>query len=333
MEKISVIVPIYNPPLARFRLCLNSLMNQLGVNYELLLVDDGSNVDVEEIVKKHQSQFKNLKFYHSKNRGVGAARNTGLEMASGDYIVFCDSDDFVENNYLFSLWNALKRADLAICGVTEQFFPVVDSYLDPHVFSSFPSIYNKIQYVNFSVNKIFKKCILDKNDIRFDETVALGEDGIFIGEYIKYCKYIRTISNSLYHYLPNPVSAVHSYYSNYWQWEDRVITLQFKYFTQYPLCPVEEQYMYYWAFCKIRGAVNYYVEYEKDVEKLKKKLLEIEKSQIYTFLMRGCDAKHNVFFNKKEYLLLYIWKIQGLYKEIIFKKSTSLLKNILRRVT
>lgn len=332
MEKISVIVPIHNPPLARFRLCLNSLMNQLGVNYELLLVDDGSTVDVEKIVKKHQNQFKNLEFYHSKKQGVGAARNTGLEMASGDYIVFCDSDDFVENNYLFSLWSALKSADLAICGVTEQFFPVVDSFVDSHVFYSFPSIYNKIQYMNFSVNKIFKKSILDENNIRFDETIALGEDGIFIGEYIKYCKYIRTIANNLYHYLPNPASAIHSYYSNYWQWENRLITLQFEYFTQFPLNSIEEKYMYYWAFYKIRSTVNYYAEHEKNEDKLKKKLVEIEKSQIYTFLMKGCDLKHNIIFNKKEYLLLYTWKKQGLYKGIILKKCASLLKNILCRV-
>ena len=78
--------------------------------------------------------------------------------------------------------------------------------------------------------------------------------------------------------------------------------------------------------------MNYYAEHEKNEDKLKKKLVEIEKSQIYTFLMKGCDLKHNIIFNKKEYLLLYTWKKQGLYKGIILKKCASLLKNILCRV-
>lgn len=328
MEKISVIVPIYNPPLARFRLCLKSLINQLGVDYEILLIDDGSTVDVEKIVKKYQIQCNKIHFYRTENHGVGAARNKGLEMASGDYIVFCDADDFVENNYLVSLWNALKSADLAICGVTEQFFPVVDSYVDSRVFSSFPSLYNKIQYVNFSVNKIFKKKILDKNNICFDSSVALGEDAIFIGEYLEHCKYIRTISCNLYHYLPNSISAVHSYYPNYWQWEKQVITVQFKQFMHFPLNTEESQYMHYWAFHKIRGAVNYYAEYEKNDERLRKQLHEIENSDIYSYLFREQDIKSNLFFNKKELALLNIWKKAGLHKGINVKKSALLLKKL-----
>ena len=75
MEKISVIVPVYNPPPARFRLCLKSLASQLGVNYEVIIVDDGSTNNVEEIVESYQSQFQNLLFSHIENQGVASASN------------------------------------------------------------------------------------------------------------------------------------------------------------------------------------------------------------------------------------------------------------------
>lgn len=329
MEKISVIVPVYNPPPARFRLCLKSLASQLGVNYEVIIVDDGSTNNVEEIVESYQSQFQNLLFSHIENQGVASARNKGMAMASGDYIVFCDADDFVENNYLISLLNGLEDADLAICGVTEQFFPVADSFVDSRVFFSFPSQYNKVQYVNFSVNKIFKKEILDQYGIHFDTSVALGEDALFIGEYLKHCHYIRSIGTPLYHYLPNPCSAVHTYFPKYWQWEKQVIETQFSQFTQYPLNDIELHYMYYWAFVKIRGAVNYYAVHEKNLDDLKKKYLrEIEKSEIYSFLMKANDVKDNLFFNKKERALLNIWKKMGTYHGINMKKSALLLKKL-----
>lgn len=330
MNNISVIVPFYNPPRARLRLCLDSLINQMGVNYEIILVDDGSTIDLDYLINTYKERCNNLRVIKKEHQGVGSARNLGLNQAKGDYIVFCDADDYVDTNYLLLLKNGILDADLAICGVKEQFFPVIDSYVDKHVFYSFPSIYNQIQYVNFSVNKIFKTELLNKYNIRFDETVALGEDALFIAQYLKHCQYIRTISNEAYHYLPNLKSAVHSYKDKYWNWESNVIQEQVKQFTQYPLNEAEEKYMCYWIFNKIRGAVNYYAENVKNTAVLKKKLHEINNSSAFIYLNSFHDFNMNPFFKTKEKCLVRVWKNLGLYWGIKLKMGIQLLNKFIR---
>jgi glycosyltransferase involved in cell wall biosynthesis len=328
MEKISVIVPLHNPPLAQFRLCLKSLAEQLYDNFEVILVDDGSNdKSYRKIVSEYESQFKNLLIITQDHQGVGKARNKGIQTASGDFIAFCDCDDFLSDNYLYNLRKAIQGVDLAICGVTEQFYSTFNSLVDMHIFSSFPSYYNYVQYVNFSVNKLYIKSIIDDNHIAFDESVKLGEDAVFLAAYFAQCRRIRTIEDKLYHYLPNAYSAVHTYYPEYWAWESEVIRLQLEIFEKYPLNPREQQFMQHWLFNKIRGAVNYYVDIghiNEDSKQREQVLSGITSSDIFKKLMDNLYYNDNPFLSQKDKRVLWIWQHFGLRNSVKIKKYMKL---------
>lgn len=328
MEKISIIIPLHNPPLAQFRLCLESVSKQIYDNYEVILVDDGSDDETyKDVISEYKNIIPNLRIIIQKNQGVSAARNTGIRAASGKFIAFCDCDDFLSDCYLYSLQEAIYNVDLAVCGITEQFYPTINSLVDMKIFASFPSVYNYVQYVNFCHNKLYKKSIITDNDIFFDEDIKLGEDSVFLADYFSKCRRIRTIDNSLYHYLSNNGSAVHTYYPEFWEWESKVIRCQLRTFGKYPLNFKEQQFMQHWLFDKIRGVVNYYVDLghvnvnSQEREKIADKIM---KSDIYKKLMENSEYKSNMFFNAKDRKVLWIWHHLGLEYGIKLKKYMKL---------
>lgn len=113
---ISIIVPIYNV-INYLTICLDSILEQSFVDFELLLIDDGSNDGSEKICDEYEMLDPRIRVFHKKNRGESSARNLGLEKAKGDLIAFIDSDDYVHPEYLQKLYDALTRtnSDIAVC--------------------------------------------------------------------------------------------------------------------------------------------------------------------------------------------------------------------------
>lgn len=114
-NKVSIIVPVYNTELF-LELCLNNLENQSYRNIEILLIDDGSNDKSSDICLKFEKKDSRFKYYRQKNQGQSAARNQGLNLATGKYVVFCDSDDMVSKYYIENLLNAVltQKCDIGI---------------------------------------------------------------------------------------------------------------------------------------------------------------------------------------------------------------------------
>ena len=305
-DLISVIVPFYKTPIVRLRYCIESLLKQTYENFELLLIDDGNSVKYEAIKNEYEELDSRIHFIRQENAGVSVARNNGLHHAKGKYIVFCDSDDYVESNYLHELHNAVQDCDLAICGVADQWFPVIESKVDMRVFCSLPSVYNHLQYVNFSVNKIFKADIIRRYDIQFEPSVKLGEDALFLNRYFKYCHRIHTISSNLYHYVANPHSAVHKYEPRYWEWENQVIKCQLEMFTKYPLSQYELAIMKFWMYEKLKGAFQYYYFNKSNHDDCYIK--EIMTSKHYNFLFNHIDFAKKIIFDKRKKVNLFLWK-------------------------
>ena len=119
-ELISVIIPVYNVE-QYVESCLNSVINQSYFNLEIILVDDGSTDKSGEICDQYALKDSRIKVIHEENAGLGEARNRGLRIASGDYICFVDSDDWIEEDYCKELIQAAERtnSDIAICGYNE----------------------------------------------------------------------------------------------------------------------------------------------------------------------------------------------------------------------
>ena len=118
MAKISIIIPVYNSE-KYIRRCLNSILNQTFQDFEIILIDDNSKDNslkiVSEIEKTHKDKIKILK--NAKNVGAGASRNKGLKIASGEYITFIDSDDYIEKNTLKRMYESCVNTDSDIARI------------------------------------------------------------------------------------------------------------------------------------------------------------------------------------------------------------------------
>jgi len=112
MKKISVIVPVYNSA-KTIEKCLNSILNQTSPVFELVIVNDGSKDESEEIIKKYQEKYDNIQYYFKENSGVAETRNYGIEKATGDYILFVDDDDYIEQN-LVEICNKYVEQDIEL---------------------------------------------------------------------------------------------------------------------------------------------------------------------------------------------------------------------------
>ncbi|MBS5546236.1 MAG: glycosyltransferase family 2 protein [Lachnospiraceae bacterium] len=121
-EKISVIVPVYKVEKYLER-CIDSILAQSYGNLEIILVDDGSPDCCPEICDQYQQKDKRIQVIHRENGGLAAARNSAIERATGEYLVFVDSDDQVDRDYIKNLYQIIIRyqADLGICGYEDQY--------------------------------------------------------------------------------------------------------------------------------------------------------------------------------------------------------------------
>ena len=121
MKKVSIIVPIYNKE-KYIKKCIDSILNQTYSNIEAIVINDGSTDNSDNIMKSYNNKI--IKYYSRKNHGIGATRNFGLKKATGDYIVFLDSDDYLSDNnaikYL-TMQMEMDNLDIIICDYQEDF--------------------------------------------------------------------------------------------------------------------------------------------------------------------------------------------------------------------
>lgn len=110
---VSIIVPVYNAEKTLKR-CVNSIINQLYKDWELLLVDDGSTDDSSIICDEYAQQDRRIRVFHKQNGGVSSARNVGLDNAIGEWVTFIDSDDWIEKRML-NIFNIVSNVDLICC--------------------------------------------------------------------------------------------------------------------------------------------------------------------------------------------------------------------------
>jgi glycosyltransferase involved in cell wall biosynthesis len=126
MKKLSIIVPIYGVE-QYLRKCVDSLLNQDLDNYEIILIDDGGHDKCPAICDEYKTAHKNIRVIHQENGGLSAARNSGIEVAQGEYIIFVDSDDYIEPNVLGGLLEQVERDDLDVLRYRLQYVRIVES--------------------------------------------------------------------------------------------------------------------------------------------------------------------------------------------------------------
>lgn len=201
---ISIIVPVYNvaPYLEK---CLLSIINQSFTDFEAILINDGSTDNSGEICSSFAKRDKRIVVYHTPNKGVSSARNLGLHKAKGEFIAFIDSDDYIGENYLRNLSEAMSdsKADLVVGGEIK----LLNNTLIPFHFPDktiFPKNYSEL-FTSCKIHtppwgKMFKKAIIVNNSLQFKKNIHWGEDVIFVLEYLANCKAVTLTSYSEYYY-------------------------------------------------------------------------------------------------------------------------------------
>ncbi len=311
MKLVSVIVPVYHTSGMVLHRCVNSILEQTYSNLELLIVDDGNPDSYQHHFEELENSDSRIKVLHQNNKGASAARNTGIENASGEYISFVDSDDYLDCSFFTKMVRAAENNDIAICGVEDQCYTTRNQWCDRRLFFSKPSIFSGVQYVNFPVNKLYRTDLIREANIRFPQEVKLGEDAIFLADYYKHCSSFQIIPDRLYHYIYSSNSAVHTYQEQYWEWEKKVIQEQWEMFHQYPLSENEEQAMRAWLYSKYTGAVRYYEDNEPDNVKAKHMLECITEFPLFCELQK-CDLTlSNKYLNFREKTAIFIVNKMG----------------------
>lgn len=206
MVKISVIVPVYNVVSCISR-CIDSIISQTFPDWELLLIDDGSPDRCGEICDEYARKDKRIKVFHKENGGVSSARNLGIEQASGDWIVFVDSDDWCEPNYLsdFFVENQIERDSIVLQGMKKVSNGVVTKTM-PFKDKSYSNIVEGVFDNNLLIYggpfcKLFSKSLIIENGIRFPLDYSFGEDAVFFFKALSLANKIITTSVCNYHYV------------------------------------------------------------------------------------------------------------------------------------
>ncbi len=203
---LSILVPVYNAE-AYLPQTLDSLLNQDRQDYEILCVNDGSTDGTARVLEDYSRRFPRLKVIHQKNAGVAAARNAGLNQATGDYIWFVDADDLIAPNCLGKLWELTRQScdrlsfgGYTFCGCLSQ-----QEQAD-HKAGTLPC---NVPWQDSVVwRNLLRRGFLEENDLTFRyPELTHGEDGLFMYEVSRLSPETRTIPDILYFYRVHPDSA------------------------------------------------------------------------------------------------------------------------------
>lgn len=225
MPAVSVIVPVYNVE-KYLKRCVDSILDQTFTDFELILVDDGSTDKSGLICDEYAECDGRVKVIHKENGGVSTARNTGIDAAQGEFIMFVDSDDRIKEEMLERMLNCTgEETDLIVSSIeihwvcdqktrTQYFLMPDKSYYAAALMQD----YSKNAFPNICLCgpscKLYKHSIILQNNIKFDANLSLGEDTCFNMDYIRCCGNIVSMSECFYCYMKENENSLFTRFQN-----------------------------------------------------------------------------------------------------------------------
>ena len=204
----SVIIPVYNVE-KYLRACLDSMLNQTFSDWEAICVNDGSTDGSAAILREYAAKDNRFQVVEQSNAGLSAARNTGMKHATGDYVLFLDSDDWLETNALETLAGNLDGEDM-VCFSGRRYLELEDRYLsadqlEEQAYQSGMDYYNEnaLQRRDFAfvcvVLRLYKRSFLEENGLRFKEGI-FHEDNLFTPLACYFARRVKVLNRCLYDY-------------------------------------------------------------------------------------------------------------------------------------
>lgn len=309
--KLSIVVPIYNAQ-AYLCECIDSILAQTFTDFELILVNDGSNDKSLSIANDYAKKEKRIKVIDKENGGVSSARNVGIENSSGKYIGFVDSDDYIEPTMYDDLINAIEQndADIAICSVDipnsshtyGQEYPK-GVFTFENASKEWKQKYFGGNIETFSVNKLYKRKIFD--EIKFPEFPIMEDRLLWCYIFQKHYRFI-SIDKVLYHYRVVGNSAVRSYHKERYD----VSVLVFKEDKKLGGNAYKEE-----IYGQFLGCICNCINQEAGNNERKKNVLKIKNSKYFDEAMSNKSCNTNVrlpvqYLNDSKYIMLEFYWIK-----------------------
>lgn len=228
--KVSIVVPCWGVEKYLDR-CVESLVNQTLKDIEIILVDDESPDRVPEMCDEWAKKDNRIKVIHKKNGGLGMACNSGLETANGEYVAFCDSDDWVDDNTYDTMYQNAIASDVDLVMTSFKYVDlegrllskpslsyISRMYCDTEIkemmkgmIASSPSCSKERLFHASAKVTLYKNSIIKNNSLQFvSERIVPSEDLVFNLDYLSHCRRVLTISEKCYNYRINPMSISRS---------------------------------------------------------------------------------------------------------------------------
>lgn len=210
---ISVIIPAFNCEKSIER-TVNSIISSGLTDYEIVIVNDGSTDNTADVCNSLCDQYSFIKYIEQQNSGVSAARNKGINLATGEYIMFFDADDTAKENGFAECVNIIKseKPDILVFGMSFDYYKNGKLYRTDELVAEQNGLLNKNQIkavleslyntnaLSSACNKFFKRALISEHNISFNTNYFLMEDFLFSLECLKVCENIHCLPKALYCY-------------------------------------------------------------------------------------------------------------------------------------
>lgn len=308
---ISIIVPVYNARNTLSR-CLDSILQQTYTQWECILVNDGSTDESEKILEAYAGKDERIRVIHQENQGVSTARNEGIRNATGEYVLFIDSDDYVLETYLEKILQELFRESETAFVWTS--INIVSSSGRQMKYCSVPEhtkklsrkdVYKLSKYglLNSPYCKLYKRSILQENRILFPCNIHIAEDLLFNLQYLDAIQDqpIVVLEDVAYQYVRYEGSLDNRYIPDYWELHQKILA-QLKRKAEEWEVPKEDMFFYYeryWDY--VQHALNNTMsEQNKKTDKEKRtfndQILKQEEVKQCIRVMKGKIRRREYFF-------------------------------------
>ena len=214
-QLVSILIPVYNVE-SYLSQCLDSLINQTYSNLQIVLINDGSKDNSWNIMQNYATKDNRIEIYNQENAGVATTRNRLLEKVKGNFVLFVDSDDWIELNMVeFLVEKAIKEnTNMVVCGnVVNDTIPALN--YKEEIWSKDKVIKEFLRHVHFN-GSLWNKLIcvkLLKNSPAFHPEISYGEDALFTWQLIQGVQNVVVTNKQLYHYRMNEGSLSHAKWS------------------------------------------------------------------------------------------------------------------------
>lgn len=333
-QLISIIMPVYNAEKYLNR-SIESVMNQTYKNIEIILVNDGSTDASLTICSNYQKADSRIKLINQKNSGVSAARNRGIDEATGTYIMFIDSDDYIEKNMIEDMVGKITEndIDLVISGIKMNYIKY-GQIIKEENYKLKDNIYTITEMLNAILVdidlicicgpccKLYKRNILKDNNIKFTNEFTMGEDTWYNLDYIDACNgKVVTMSNIYYNYMrENPSSLFTKYYEDYIKITEKVynkfLDLLKKKADKQAIYRYEKTYIFNLIYANVIN-FKYTTTHKKKIDDLDYSLNNnVVKNDINNVKTNGLKERVFVFLikHKCKYILYLYFKLRTIWR-------------------